>query len=552
MSRKIQIKRTTVPGRLPTDLGDGELALNLPDERLIAGDSTGDIDLSPVRFHSVDAAYLAGDIVLYSSGFYEANQDIPAPEAFNLLKWEPVTSPVGTGTTFNYEWATSTSGDPGSGAVSVNNADPALATMVLISRETSNGNDVGFIFDTLQEGDFIGFQEGSGNQEYAYYVIAGAIVDNGTWYSMVAVAAATSGSPENGRSGILSLVIDPNNRLPVGGDNLNVLTKASDTNYDTQWDLPSPFLRVAQVAHGFTADNLGAPVYFDGADWLLAQADVADTLGVSVIREVVDVDNFVIQSSGAIPVVSDVVNGGVALVPGEFYFVSEATAGQVTITEPTGLTEFSNPIFLAISTELAIVLPWRASGVSDYVHEQSPVLVEEQDLAGINLNTNPFTWDLEEGHNYQINITDIVGWVGLSATTYLQLRVEDSGGVLIGSSDYRWGGIRASSDTGLVNINGYLGGNKWLLCGLAADGEGISSESRVDLTVEGLKANRTAMQARNRSYRYDGDAHCLEQWGGHMNVPGDADLTKGHLTCDTSGVIPRGRIQVYRLPKIEA
>jgi hypothetical protein len=109
-------------------------------------------------------------------------------------------------------------------------------------------------------------------------------------------------------------------------------------------------LEVTQATHGFA---VGQAVQLDGATWALARADAADTLGVGLVSVVPGVNDFTVCFGGP-------VTGLAGLTAGDYYFVSSATAGAVTATEP--VSGFSNPILLATSATDGVVLPYRPSG----------------------------------------------------------------------------------------------------------------------------------------------------------------------------------------------
>ena len=107
-------------------------------------------------------------------------------------------------------------------------------------------------------------------------------------------------------------------------------------------------ISVNQASHGFAVQDA---VYFDGTNWLKAQADAIDTLGIGVVSVVTDVDNFTVITDGKITGLS-------GLTTGEWYYVSDATAGLLTTTEST---IYSNPLLIATSATEGIVLSLRAT-----------------------------------------------------------------------------------------------------------------------------------------------------------------------------------------------
>jgi hypothetical protein len=108
--------------------------------------------------------------------------------------------------------------------------------------------------------------------------------------------------------------------------------------------------QVTQAAHGFTSSNLGAPLYLTaGGVYTLAKADAANTAEVvGLIYSIVDVNTFTIALFGNVTV-NTAVSGG-ALVVGSTYYVSAATAGLITATEPSTIGHVSKPVGTAIST----------------------------------------------------------------------------------------------------------------------------------------------------------------------------------------------------------
>lgn len=110
---------------------------------------------------------------------------------------------------------------------------------------------------------------------------------------------------------------------------------------------------------------VGSPVYFDGTNWVLADASASSSLGIAIV-----VSGSTIVFSGYVSGLPDpnlpIEQGGVlvpgtSLIAGQYYFVSAAVPGALTLTEPT---TYSNPILFALSTTEAVVLPYRPSVTS--------------------------------------------------------------------------------------------------------------------------------------------------------------------------------------------
>jgi len=147
-----------------------------------------------------------------------------------------------------------------------------------------------------------------------------------------------------------------------------------------------------QATHGFT---LLDAIYHNGTIWAKAQADVADTLAEYVVSEVVDVNNFVATKFGEVTATAH------GLTVGEHYFLSDATAGAGTLTEPS---LFSSPLYYVEDVNTLHMEVYRPSDVTDltaqtiyYPTHVIPALdidwAEEADtyFKAISVNTT-FTW----------------------------------------------------------------------------------------------------------------------------------------------------------------
>jgi hypothetical protein len=203
--------------------------------------------------------------------------------------------------------------------------------------------------------------------------------------------------------------------IPTGGYTGEVLTKNSTTDYDVSWQPSaggtggggggytgptgptgptgvgvtgptgsggSAYIPVNQTAHGFTS---GQAVYFNGTTWFLAQANNINTLGIGIVSYV-DANDFNLYQSGAI-------SGLTGLTAGQYYFVSDVTAGLITSTPPTSTSSFSNPILFALTTTTGIVLPFRPSEIlypTNYAPESDSLLDNEPMSPNVTYQT---TWN---------------------------------------------------------------------------------------------------------------------------------------------------------------
>ena len=115
---------------------------------------------------------------------------------------------------------------------------------------------------------------------------------------------------------------------------------------------------VAQTGHGLT---VGQAVRFNGTLYVTAQADSAEnaeTLGM--VSAVADANAFTLQLHGRIEGLS-------GLTAGDVYFLSEATAGAITATEPSAVGEIAKPMLIADSATTGFVLQYRGNIVSESI-----------------------------------------------------------------------------------------------------------------------------------------------------------------------------------------
>ena len=114
-------------------------------------------------------------------------------------------------------------------------------------------------------------------------------------------------------------------------------------------------IKVNQSSHGLSVQD--AIYYDDGTSaWAKAQANAVTTLGIGVVSKVTDVDNFEVITDGEITGLS-------GLTDGEWYYVSDATGGLLTLTESA---IYSNPLLVATSATTGIVMSLRAQDLSGY------------------------------------------------------------------------------------------------------------------------------------------------------------------------------------------
>ena len=165
--------------------------------------------------------------------------------------------------------------------------------------------------------------------------------------------------------------------------------------------------RVTQASHGFV---IGDVLYMNGSVYAKALADAANTAEVvGMVSRIIDASTFELTLSGEVAGLS-------GLTPGENYFLSAATAGAITATEPSVVGQVSLPVGVA------------SSATSLYVAPKRGVVVGGANLrTQIGLNGDPL---LVRTTNIQ-NVTaytagELSGWVYIDATTdrrfYIQVQ----------------------------------------------------------------------------------------------------------------------------------
>lgn len=104
---------------------------------------------------------------------------------------------------------------------------------------------------------------------------------------------------------------------------------------------------VTQTGHGFFPGNV---LYFTGTQYALANAGDGNTTGMGMVSTVLSPDKFNLVISGT-------VYGLSGFNPGDYYFVTVDSPGQLINVEPTN--GYSNPLFLARSATDGIILQYR-------------------------------------------------------------------------------------------------------------------------------------------------------------------------------------------------
>ena len=227
---------------------------------------------------------------------------------------------------------TTTQADPGAGNFRLNNLTIASATRLYISEETKDGADFSVVLNALDIGDRIYLQNIEDSTERLMLNIT-AKTDNGTWFDFTFT------------------VDDSNGPTWTDGKEFSVLLLGSVVEGGGGGTGDSTQESFNQVTHAFV---VGDVLRYDTAVWVKAQADTeANSEAQGIVSEVTDVDNFIITYSGRIAGLS-------GLTPDSVYFLSDVTAGLLTLTEPAIL---SKPMLFTTSATEGLVYSYRTVNV---------------------------------------------------------------------------------------------------------------------------------------------------------------------------------------------
>jgi hypothetical protein len=130
---------------------------------------------------------------------------------------------------------------------------------------------------------------------------------------------------------------------------------------------------IAQVGHGLA---VGDVVKRASAAYSKAQADsAANAEVIGIVSAVTDVDNFTLLYAGEVTGLSGLTDNTV-------YFLSAATAGLLTATEPSTANQISKPVFLATSTTTGVFLNMRGTVIGGQSNPAALVISGERILTG--------------------------------------------------------------------------------------------------------------------------------------------------------------------------
>lgn len=113
---------------------------------------------------------------------------------------------------------------------------------------------------------------------------------------------------------------------------------------------------VTQTAHGLVVGDI---VRYNGTNYVKAQANnFTNSQAIGIVTNVADANNFSITVCGYVSALS-------GLTPGSLYYLSEATAGLLTLTAPSTLGQVVRPVLIAVSATEAYVMYWTGEEIAN-------------------------------------------------------------------------------------------------------------------------------------------------------------------------------------------
>jgi len=100
-----------------------------------------------------------------------------------------------------------------------------------------------------------------------------------------------------------------------------------------------------QTTHGFVVSDV---IYNNAGTWTKAQSDLAATVGRFVVVSITDVDNFIMSNIGKQTFTAH------GLTLNVDYFLSDATPGAITTTEPSN-PSYSNPVLMPLDANTVLI-----------------------------------------------------------------------------------------------------------------------------------------------------------------------------------------------------
>jgi hypothetical protein len=143
-------------------------------------------------------------------------------------------------------------------------------------------------------------------------------------------------------------------------------------------------INVVQTGHGFVIGSVVKATNNPSIPYAAAQANNAANAQVFGIVSAVSLTGYSVTTSG-------IVSSLISLVQGTLYYLSDASAGTLTPTEPTTTTSISKPLFIATSATTGIFFNQRGIVVGVATATPSQLLPVQTGQSGKFLTTNGLT-----------------------------------------------------------------------------------------------------------------------------------------------------------------
>jgi hypothetical protein len=177
--------------------------------------------------------------------------------------------------------------------------------------------------------------------------------------NLITVSGVTSGDGVlvslNASSGLAT--------LSVGGTSGTIqtgLTFAGDIAFTGSVAVPNVSYRVSGITSGTSGYTFGSVVRITSDGYTLAQATNPDAAEVIGILSYLTSDYSIVTVSGKIDGDFTQVAGS-TLSPGCVYFLSSATAGNITVNEPTTMGQVSKPVIIGLEDTSGVIVPYRGN-----------------------------------------------------------------------------------------------------------------------------------------------------------------------------------------------
>lgn len=138
------------------------------------------------------------------------------------------------------------------------------------------------------------------------------------------------------------------------------ITFSGDVTFLQNIIVPNISYKITGITSGATHFQFGSVVRVTDTGYTLAQANSADSAEVIGIISNLTSTHAVITTSGKIEGNFQTIAGS-TLSPGCVYFLDAATAGRITITEPSTLGQVSKPVIIGLGETAGVVVQYRGN-----------------------------------------------------------------------------------------------------------------------------------------------------------------------------------------------